>query len=399
MLAMTEANTVRVVNSETLETLPEKLKYSRYVSVQRVTAHPHVDPNGTVYNLGFDSSKGPMKYCIVGLKDGKIENSNLEASVASRWKLNPGYMHSFGITENYFILAETPMCFDVKKMFLPKFAKISPFDAMVYYENEQTRFRIISRATGEEIGRNYLVPSFFTFHFVNCFESNGNLVIDLCKADGNLIKSLTHANINKENSDPTKISACVKPVRYVLPVDGLDDKPVSEELLKDVPEAKISNGDLLACASAVKQPNGDIFAKELILADLTTELPRINYKYNMKPYSYFYGCIVSDPKVDKVNFDGLTKINVRTGETKLFQDKDYYCSEPVFVPAPDGQQEDDGVVIALLMHKTQAKSLSFLVMDAKNFTETARVDFEAKGEVTGTFHGQFIGSAEKMHSY
>ena len=86
--------------------------------MQRVTAHPHVDPNGTVYNLGFDTSGGPMKYCIVGLKDGKIENSNIEASVQSRWKLNPGYMHSFGITDNYFILAETPMCFDVKKFLL-----------------------------------------------------------------------------------------------------------------------------------------------------------------------------------------------------------------------------------------------------------------------------------------
>ena len=376
-----------------------QLKYSRYVSVQRVTAHPHVDPNGIVYNLGFDSSGGPMKYCIVGLKDGKIENSKMEASVLSRWKLNPGYMHSFGITENYFILAETPMCFDVKKLMLPRLAKYSPFDAMVYHENEKTRFRIISRSTGEEIKRNFLVPPFFTFHFANCFESNGNVIIDLCKADGNLIKSLAMANIEKANSDPTKLAANVYPARYVLPVDGLDDLPVGEELLKNVSEAKISNGDILACASAIKQQNGDILAKELILSEKKMELPRINYNYNMKPYSYFYACAISDPETEKVNFDSLVKVEVKTGETKTFQDKEYYCSEPVFVSSPNGQEEDDGVVLSLLLHKSQVKNLSLLVLDAKNFTETARVDFVANGEVTSTFHGQFIATGDKSHSY
>ena len=31
------------------------------------------------------------------------------ASVRSRWLLHPSYMHSFAVTDNYFVLVEQPM--------------------------------------------------------------------------------------------------------------------------------------------------------------------------------------------------------------------------------------------------------------------------------------------------
>ena len=31
------------------------------------------------------------------------------AKVRSRWMLEPGYMHSFAVTDNYFILIEQPL--------------------------------------------------------------------------------------------------------------------------------------------------------------------------------------------------------------------------------------------------------------------------------------------------
>lgn len=399
LLAMTETDIVRIVDPETLATKEEKLKYSRYVSIQRATAHPHVDSKGTVYNLGFDTSKGPMKYSIVSLPDGKMENAKVEASVQSRWKFHPSYMHSFGITENYFILAESPLVFDVFKLSLPKIAQVSVFDALKYYKAERTCFRIISRSTGKEIQRKYFAPEFFTFHFSNCFESNGNIVIDLCAAEGDVIHSLAFKNLDKDINDSSKIRSNFVPMRFVLPIDDLDNKEVGEELLKNVPEAKISREDLLACASAVIEPNGDIFAKGLQLAEDMTELPRINYQYNMKPYKYAYMARVSNYKTSEMNLDSLIKLNVTTGEKKIFQDDEYFCSEPVFVAAPDSSEEDNGVVLALLLHKTEVKKVTLLVLDAKEWTETARVSFTANGTVTTTFHGQFMGRDQDTHAY
>ena len=36
--------------------------------------------------------------------------------VATRWRLNPGYMHSFAVTDNYYVLIEQPLCINVPKM-------------------------------------------------------------------------------------------------------------------------------------------------------------------------------------------------------------------------------------------------------------------------------------------
>ena len=38
------------------------------------------------------------------------------ARVPTRWNLNPGYMHSFAVTENYFVLIEQPLCINITKM-------------------------------------------------------------------------------------------------------------------------------------------------------------------------------------------------------------------------------------------------------------------------------------------
>ena len=36
------------------------------------------------------------------------------------------------------------------------------------------------------------------------------------------------------------------------------------------------------------------------------------------------------------------KLNVRTKETRLWQEEDSYPSEPLFIPTPGAQDEDDG---------------------------------------------------------
>ena len=38
-----------------------------------------------------------------------LEDGQIVTRVRSRWIFEPGYMHSFAITENYFVLIEQPM--------------------------------------------------------------------------------------------------------------------------------------------------------------------------------------------------------------------------------------------------------------------------------------------------
>lgn len=367
--------------------------------MQRATAHPHVADDGTVYNLGFSNPNKTPCYAILSLPDGKIEKSKIEAEIPCRWKFNPGYIHSFGLTENYYILSESPLSISVLQLLKPVFMGNSLRKSMNFYKKQNTKFRIICRKTGKELTTNYFAPDFFNFHYMNCFESNGCLILDVCATDDNIIDVLDMTNLQRKRDDPKRILTIVEPRRYVLPIDNLDSVNVNEELLANVPEAKISREDFLASASAVKLSNGDVFVKGVVISDTFMELPRINYRFNTKPYKYAYGARISDYKKNLFDLDGINKINVQTGEEKIWQDEDYFTSEPVFVERPDSTAEDDGAVITILLHKSDPRKLALLVLDAVTLTEMARVKFVAEGTVTPTFHGQFIRADDKAHTY
>ena len=55
-------------------------------------------PNGTVYNLGMATSKSGPVYNVVCFPEGDhmFEDAYVVGSVPCRWKLHPGYMHTFG---------------------------------------------------------------------------------------------------------------------------------------------------------------------------------------------------------------------------------------------------------------------------------------------------------------
>lgn len=182
-------------------------------------------------------------------------------------------------------------------------------------------------------------------------------------------------------------------------MDNIDVAPIGEELLRNIDEAKISRDDYLASASAVKRTITEIFLKPLTLSETFAELPRINYMYNTKPYTYGYSVSVKDYKKKFIDFDSLVKLNVRNGEEKVWEDTEFICSEPIFVASPDGEKEDDGVIVTILIHKTNSKQLALLVLDASTMQEMARVNFTASGTVTPSFHGQFICAAKDTHRY
>jgi len=95
-------------------------------------------------------------------------------------------------------------------------------------------------------------------------------------------------------------------------------------------------------------------------------------------------------------------VDVTTGETKRWQgEKGILASEPVFIPNPtvENPKEDDGVVVAAILHENSQKLVTLLVLDAKDMTELASVKFETLGPVPSTFHGIWAQDGEKVHTY
>ncbi|XP_027217426.2 beta,beta-carotene 15,15'-dioxygenase [Penaeus vannamei] len=400
MVAMTETDEVRVVDPETLDTLGDKLMISEYVAVRQATAHPHVDPDGTVYNLASSGNRNGPTYNIISLRNGEIEQAKMEASINARWRFHPGYMHSYAITENYFILLETPFTFSIGALLAGQYFGKSFEEAMVWFPNEKVHFRVIDRRTGQEHPTTFTSDAFFTFHHINAYETSDDmLVIDVSHIQsGEIVKSLYYSNLKKANDDPTKLKFDSVAKRFILPLGDVSGMPDESELLEGVPDAKVENraGD---SASAKKVSDNTIHLEALTLNPIFFEMPRINYDYNGKQYRYAYGASNEGMVLD---FTTLVKLDVKTGEEKVWTDPAYFVSEPVYVASPDSKSsgvEDDGVVLSLLLHRTNPRLISFLVLDAQNFNQIAKVDFEAQGTVTPTFHGQFVSSFDQVHGY
>lgn len=57
------------------------------------------------------------------------------ASIKCRWPLHPGYMHSFGITEHYFVIVEQPFSVSVSTAMVNRFKGDPLFNALKWFQD------------------------------------------------------------------------------------------------------------------------------------------------------------------------------------------------------------------------------------------------------------------------
>ncbi|XP_077983649.1 beta,beta-carotene 15,15'-dioxygenase-like [Glandiceps talaboti] len=371
--ALTETPYIRRIDPVTLDTLGEKVDYSKVVAVTGASAHPHVDPDGTVYNIGVKYGR----YCSYNIikipppDEGVTGNPLQKASIVCTMPISqphPSYYHSFGLTENYFIFFEQPVLVNVWKLILSPFYGRAYADNFDYHPELCTPIRVFDRKSGQEVETKYFTDALFVFHHINAFEKDGHLVIDLIGYDNiNIIKELYMEELQagiRPKSQP-------KPWRYVLPLNIVQ---------KEEPEENLVTLEKTT-ATAVRVDDGRIHCRheDLIELDGFTELPRINYERNGKDYRYVY--TAGDFMMS------LMKIDIETKTSKTWEEKDAHPSEPVFVPKPGATKEDEGVVLSSVMTVGENNPSFLLVLDGETFEEIARA--EVPVHVTYSLHGLF----------
>jgi beta,beta-carotene 9',10'-dioxygenase len=301
---------------------------------QLTTAHPHMDR----------SSGGMINYAA---KLGRVSSYRFFAvdpdaskprRLSSQPVKEPAYMHSFGLTERWLVLAEFPFVVNPLSLAL---------SGRPYIENYKwkpelgTRFTLVDRATGEATG-GFETDACFAFHHVNAYEDGGEVVVDMCAFDdAGVIEDLYLERLRQG-----KPVAAPQLTRFRL---GVADRSVSRELLAD----------------------GEI------------ELPRINYRRcNERPYRFVWG---------NANGDGgwlerIVKIDTHDGATLAWAQPGCYPGEPVFVARPDAAGEDEGVLLSVVLDAA-AETSFLLVLDAADLSELARAS--VPHHIPFGFHGQF----------
>lgn len=192
-----------------------------FAGVVSHTSHPHIMPNGTVYNLGMATTKSGPAYSIICFPHGEnmFENAYVKAHVPCRWKLHPGYMHTFGITENYFVIVEQPLSLSLPEFIKAHICNQNLSACLKWFEDKPSIFHLVDRITNQ-VTHTFESEAFFYLHIINQYEEDNCVVIDICcYKDPEMINCMYLESIMNMQSNPDYASLFRgRPLRFVLPL-------------------------------------------------------------------------------------------------------------------------------------------------------------------------------------
>lgn len=118
--ACTETPFVTKIDPNTIETIG-RVDVTKYITVNTQTAHPHIEEDKTVLNLGSAFGKNSSYKVIKTPPDGSYAASTILASIPVKHQLSPSYYHSFSVTENYIVFVEQPLVISIPKIMMTHF--------------------------------------------------------------------------------------------------------------------------------------------------------------------------------------------------------------------------------------------------------------------------------------
>lgn len=296
------------------------------------SAHPHYfEDSKEVFN--FLTQYGRQTHYVVYKM---VENSSRREVIARIPVGEPGYIHSFAMTENYVILVEYPFVVNLLRLMSAKVDSFASYIRLFKWLPKQgTRFLVVDKHTGNLV--EIKSEALFSFHHANAYEENGEIVLDLI---ANNFAKLGQIFPQAQGSADTTQGL----LRFRL---SLQEKKLSHE-------------------NALGTP---------------TEFPRISDGLNGKPYRYLYLVNLETPHHSLLKYDWEQRkaISWEAENTSVI--------EPVFVPSPHSRSEDDGVLLTVA-HDHAANLSYLLVLDAQNLHEIARTALPSP--FPKSFHGQFF---------
>jgi len=327
------------------------------------TAHPHTLEDGRHLNYltKFGKTTQYVLYTTPGVSSepvgGGLQDGNgggvgsvVRTEVARVTVDSASYMHSFGVSADWYVLCEFPWKFELTALVLGTIRYVGtgghflPFpDAFVWRPEQGTIFTLVHRHDKRIV--RVKAPAFFAYHHVNCVDnSDGTVSVDMmCYAEPGY-DGLTLDQLRSGQSLGAKFEDGGQLQRWVI-------DPVKNTSTMSV------------------------------LYDGLCELPTINYAKNTQTYEYVYG-------VGSMQ-QTLVKVDVSTGQTQVWGEEGCVVGEPIYVPRPGAVAEDEGVVLSIVFD-TLSQCSCLLVLDGQSFVERARA--QLTHHIPAQLHGLFVPS-------
>ncbi|KAJ5287421.1 Carotenoid oxygenase [Penicillium angulare] len=362
--AKTDHNVFKQLHPETLEPIRLATQANLHPDLEgrKTASHARSDPvTGDVYNynLTLDSTSIYRVF--------HISASTGETTILAIFSGIPSYIHSLNISENFVILCVWNAHINCEEhddgSFIDSIIPTDPTQPATWY--------IIDRKGSRGLVATYESPAFFAFHTIGAYEepskedpTNVDIVADLVRIDSsefiknslyeNLKSSLSTAKAFIENKD----LLCSTFSRFRLPAlpSNLNSEPLEATL------------EWSACKAH------------------SPELPTMNPKYVTRKYRYMYA--VGFGSVSTFT-SSIVKFDIDTQKDLVWSVHGHSPGEPIFVPNPSGEKEDDGVLLSVVLDGFKGTSY-LLCLDAQTLNELGRAN--VNGAVGFGFHGQHVPS-------
>lgn len=346
-MALWEASHPHRLDPDTLETLGIETLDGVLHEGSPFAAHPMIDPGGN----------GKEKRLVTfGLKVGlsttiTIYELNESGKVVKQHDHSvPGFsfIHDFAITPNYCLFFQNPLLFNPFPYLLGlrgaaeciRFLKDKPTKIWVIPRDESKAVQVLETDSG------------FIFHHANAFEQGDEIVVD----------SISYQDF-----------------------PAIDHKrSYSEVEFETVPPGQLWRYRLNL---KTKETHRRLCDRRSV------DFPYIHPEYIGKPHRWVFVGAVHQPE-GNAPLQGILKIDPETGEQELWSAAPKgFIGEPVFVPRPNGTQEDDGWVLALVYDAERDRS-DVVIIEGTNMTQGPVARLHLTHHIPYGLHGCFAPTVD-----
>jgi carotenoid cleavage dioxygenase-like enzyme len=246
-----------------------------------------------------------------------------------------GIIHDLQITDNYIIIFYAPAFHSLEKAMRGE----DPFE---WEADLGTKIIVIPRS-GDGEYKTFETESFFSWHFCNGYEEGGKLIIDYVWINSIPFTQAQGTGIEKQ---PRRM--------YRMTID-------------------------LASGQVTNDQFSDVFC----------EFSRVDERRMGKKYRWGFAASSNREWGDAHGYNCTGQFDFETGETKLWEyGPEANAGEPVHVPNPDSDREEDGWVMCFVHSPDEGAFLSILQAGSVENGPVAKVHIP--GRVPNGFHANWM---------